>query len=120
MADHTNLREYIELKNLAYYAYDFYEKSSAPKAQEFLKDLGYTNITCDLYQNMSHEILNEKEVCFICFDNRNRFGYLLARSGIRFRGRRIRYAPRHVRLYRNGIGLGHYNQRRKRDLYHNA
>lgn len=37
MADHTNLREYIELKNLAYYAYDFYEKSSAPKAQEFLK-----------------------------------------------------------------------------------
>lgn len=31
------------------------------KAQAFLKDLGYTNISSDLYENMSHEILNELE-----------------------------------------------------------
>lgn len=31
------------------------------KAQQFLKDLGYTNISSDLYENMSHEILNELE-----------------------------------------------------------
>jgi len=31
------------------------------KAQTFLKDLGYTNISSDLYENMSHEILNELE-----------------------------------------------------------
>mgnify|MGYP004631853859 FL=1 len=29
------------------------------KAQAFLKDLGYTNISSDLYENMRHEILNE-------------------------------------------------------------
>ena len=31
------------------------------KAQTFLKNLGYTNISSDLYENMSHEILNELE-----------------------------------------------------------
>ena len=29
------------------------------KAQTFLKNLGYTNMTNKLYENMSHEILNE-------------------------------------------------------------
>lgn len=31
------------------------------KAQQFLKELGYANISSDLYENMSHEILNELE-----------------------------------------------------------
>ncbi len=31
------------------------------KAQQFLKELGYTNISSDLYENMRHEILNELE-----------------------------------------------------------
>ena len=31
------------------------------KAQTFLNDLGYTNISSDLYEKMSHEILNELE-----------------------------------------------------------
>ena len=31
------------------------------KAQKFLKNLGYTNISSDLYENMRHEILNELE-----------------------------------------------------------
>ena len=31
------------------------------KAQKFLRNLGYTNISSDLYENMSHEILNEIE-----------------------------------------------------------
>lgn len=29
------------------------------KAQDFLKNLGYTNMTSKLYENMRHEILNE-------------------------------------------------------------
>ena len=31
------------------------------RAQEFLKNMGYTNINSKLYKNMSHEILNELE-----------------------------------------------------------
>ena len=34
-------------------------KKDWEKAQTFLKNLGYTNMTSKLYENMSHEILNE-------------------------------------------------------------
>ena len=41
------------------------------ESQEFLKDLGYTNICKNLYENMSHEILNELDNKTVYVDTLN-------------------------------------------------
>lgn len=75
-------QKYVELKDLAYYAYDIYHKASDEKASILLKDFlaQYTSdeekkiftntLLCpfdmELYQFLSNHVLSSENVQFIC------------------------------------------------------